>query len=144
MKGREGGRQWTGVRFCHEVRGRRRRTDGGCRGAERRDKPIPPPVHCGNEPRPPGVIAQGLPQFRNTVRQHAVADRHLRPHRLEQRLFRHQLAGLCDQVLQHLAGFARQGEDARALAELRIVWLECIGTKANELFFSHVLTLPRL
>jgi hypothetical protein len=94
-------------------------------------------VHRGNEPRPPGVIAKGLPQFRNTVRQHALADRHLRPYGLEECLFRHQLAGLCDEALQHLTGFARQRNHACAPVELRVVWLECVRPKANDLFFLH-------
>jgi hypothetical protein len=101
-------------------------------------------VHRGNEPRPLGIIAQGLPQFRNTVRQHPLAHHGLGPHRLEQGLFRHQLAGLRHQALQHLAGFARQGEHARAPAELRIVRLKLIGTKANDLIFLHFWPLLRL
>jgi hypothetical protein len=97
-------------------------------------------VHRSNEARPPGIIAQDLPQFRNTVRQHAVAHHCLRPHRLEERLFRHQLAGLRDQAPQHLTGFARQRDHTLAPAELRVVWLKVIGTKANELIFLHFLS----
>jgi hypothetical protein len=104
---------------------------------ERREKPIPTPVHRGNAARPLGIITQGLPQFRNTVRQHPLAHHRLRPHRLEQRVFRHQLAGVRDQVLQHLTGFARQGEHALPPAELGVVGLKLIGTKANNLFLLH-------
>jgi hypothetical protein len=83
------------------------------------------------------MIAQGLPQFRNTVRQHAVAHHGLRPYRGKQCVFRHELAGMRHQVLQHLAGFARQREHARAPAQLGVVRLKNIGTKYKCLIFPH-------
>ena len=117
---------------------------GGRRGVERGDKAIPPPVHRGNEAWAPGMVPQGLTQFRNTVRQHALAHHRLRPYRLQERVFRHQLAGVRHQVLQHRTGFARQGQHARAPAQLRLVRLKGIGPKVNALMLLHVRVPLRL
>jgi hypothetical protein len=101
-------------------------------------------VYRGNEPGALGTVAQGLPQFRNTVRQHAIAHRRLGPHRRKQSVFRHQLAGVGHQDLQHRTGFARQGDDAHAPAQLRGVRLTGIGTKVHERIFQHVRAPRRL
>jgi hypothetical protein len=58
-------------------------------------------VQRGDEPRILGIVAQRLTQLADASRQHIVTDKTLRPHRRQQRLLAHYLAGAREEEIEH-------------------------------------------
>jgi hypothetical protein len=97
------------LEFCHPLGGiLQRRRLGRC--GDRPNEPIAPAVHRLNEPRLPGIVLQGMPQFANADLQDHVTHYGLRPDCLKQRFFGQQLARVLHKAPQDGKGFGPQGK----------------------------------
>lgn len=93
----------------------------------RRNEPISPPVHGLDELRALSRITQDAAELPNTPAHHRVADRRLAPHRVQQCILRHQLARLCDQILQHRKGLGSERKGLHTVPELPAAHLKPKG-----------------
>jgi hypothetical protein len=109
---------------------------------DRSDKPIPPRMDRLDVAGVLRIIAQGAAQGANTDGQHALTHRGLGPHRLDQRRFGDDLAGLADQTPQHGEGLGREFHHLGVAPQLAAGPVEPIGPKLHEGLCGHLASLP--
>ena len=84
-------------------------------GGNRRDEAVAAARDGLDEGRIAGLVAERLPQLRHGLRQRVVGDVGAGPERVEQRLFRHQRAGVVEQMEQQVEELGREVERAPVL-----------------------------
>ena len=100
-----GGREWRGRQVGDSADGR--------------DEPIAAPVRGLDVLRLLDLVVEGLADLADAHLQRGVADEDLRPAGVEQLLFRHETAGVLDQVAQDVVSLRRERHDASVARELR-------------------------
>ena len=101
-----------------------RRDAGGAQGlgpgvgAAVGHEPVPPPRNRLDEARPPPFVLQRFPELADRLTGDVLRDRDVAPHRIEQCLLAHQLAGTLRQVPQHGKGFGSQADGHSIAVEL--------------------------
>jgi hypothetical protein len=89
------------------LKGRGRRIDT----SHRRNESISAPRDRLDELRAPGIVAERLAQLGDRLSQCVLGDVCVRPQRIEQLLFRDQLAGIVEQMEQEVEELWRQLDD---------------------------------
>ena len=95
-----------------------RRVSAPATGPRPADEPVPAPGYRLDEARPLPFVLQRFPELADRLTGDVLRDRDVAPHRIEQGLLGHQLAGTLRQVLQHGEGLGPQADGQSIAVEL--------------------------